>query len=229
MEFVSKPATGYFVEPVAAYPTDASYYHFFCGTQAIQGAWCANCNKPLLQLLTVDATDPRVDLADTHKLTIPLLYCWRCGIAKSDFFYEVVAEDHIRILEYGQGEEEADFPYSAYPVFFPGSPCILRELTEEQQRILDGLSCGELAEADAVDLAWDLTQQPHQVGGRPFFLQLDSGDSLDCPLCGCTMAFFANIGDRCLDPRGLVGYSQVQLLFHICHRCSVIGARNRTD
>jgi hypothetical protein len=229
MVFTSRPQTAYLIEAVQEYPEGVGWYHYFCGPQSIRGAWCPNCQKPLLPLAIVDATDPRVDLGEMLLLSIPLMYCWRCGIPKADFYYRVITEDEIHIVEYCKGDPEVGFPYDDYPVFFPGSPCVLRELSGDEQRALDGLSVGEIIEADIVNSAPHLVGQPHQIGGRPFLLQIDSGDALSCPICGQLLSFFANIGNRCADPRGIVGYSHVQLLFHVCHRCSVVGARNRAD
>jgi len=85
----SAPLESYFCDVERDDMFNSSYRHVFCGPNEISGAWCPNCNKPLLKLLDLDTSDPRLELGSGTPLRLPLLYCWTCNIceiAKSAYF-----------------------------------------------------------------------------------------------------------------------------------------------
>jgi len=63
---------------------EAEYRHALFGPHRIHGGDCPNCRKPLVHLLTIDTSDPRLGLAHLPLASIPLLYCSRCAISWAD-------------------------------------------------------------------------------------------------------------------------------------------------
>ena len=80
--FTSLIPQGYKMNPAA--PGEAEHGHTLYGTHTIEGGWCPNCDKPLLQLGVIDTRDPRLGLAHLPLLRIPLLFCTRCAICQAD-------------------------------------------------------------------------------------------------------------------------------------------------
>lgn len=161
---------------------------------------------------------------------LSLLFCWTCNVAQEPFFYRVFGNGEIEILQYGQGGVETDFPYEGYPLFFPGSEAILRSVTAEEQAILNRLNNRfEMEETTSAILEQrrDLWNVRHQIGGEPFLIQ--GLTILNCPDYGGEMPFFASVANDCLDAKGLAGYDGVQVLYHYCRPCCVVGVYQMTD
>ena len=149
------------------------------------------------------------------------------------FYYRLMGDDGIVLLQYGLGGVASDFPYPAYPSVFPESGAWLLPLTDVAQQIISRLNRGEreIINYGALDISpyGELDQVHHQIGGEPFLVQENFEDSLACPVCRETMPFLANIGDACLDPAGLIGYDAVQVIYHFCAQCRVVGAYQLCD
>ena len=223
----SIPKLGYFISWEPNQEAWTPYAHYFCGMHSINGAWCSNCQKPLLRLLKLNARDPRLRLDETGLEALPLLFCWTCNIAQGDFQYRIIAENSVEILVERRGRECDDFPYSDYPHSFPGTPVQLIALTDMEQRVLKWLNSGE-ADINAVfDARPDLCAPRHQVGGVPYLVQ--GSYVMRCANCKSKMPFLATIVDACLDPRGIIGSSDSQVIFQFCRKCLVVGAYQRAD
>ena len=207
-----QPAKGYIVDFRPAPHEQIPFTHVFCGPQELDGAICPNCHKPLLRFLALDTADPRLDMQECSVSVVSLLFCWTCNVAQSEFFYQIRRDGSIKLLRYGGGGVEIDFPYEDYPVFFPGAPAVLRPI--------EAVPRNELARFHA-------SYESSQVGGEPYLLQ--GGHPLRCLLCGVDMPFLASISDDCLDERGLVGSTDVQVVYHFCRECCVVGAYQECD
>jgi hypothetical protein len=70
----------YFVDIAADKQLNNKYFHHFCGPNTTPGAWCPNCDKPLLKFMDLDASDPRLEIACDPSFRLPLLYCWTCNL-----------------------------------------------------------------------------------------------------------------------------------------------------
>ena len=124
---------------------------------------------------------------------------------------------------------EEDFPYADYPVWFPGAPARLVMLSSESQGLLEALNAGHLDEGDIDQSHPDLCRPRHQLGGEPYLVQKDPAYSIACPECRLAIPFLAAFADDCVDPRGFVGEPYVQVLFHVCRACRVVGAIQQCD
>lgn len=227
-DFPANPVQGYFVDYTHAKATE-EFDHFFCGPHNVGGAWCPNCQKPLLRFLALDTRDKRLALQNTPSRILSLLFCWTCNIAQAVFFYHAL-RDSVELLDYGQGGMEADFPYEKYPIFFPGAGAALTEISGEEQTLITRLNCrfdsGEKASAICGERR-DLWSVRHQVGGEPFLIQ--GLLALICPDCATVMPLLASIANDCLDERSLAGDDGVQVLFHYCRKCCVVGVYQECD
>ena len=224
----SSPESGYFVE----YDSPASsgrYRHQFCGEHDVAGAWCPNCNKPLLRFLALDTSDFRLSLSRVSLRMLSLFYCWTCTVSNGLFVYQIRSDTDVQILQYTKGSMQSDFPYEDYPVAFPEAACALVPITADEQSMLRDLNSGSDDIYKIEDTRHDLVMPRHQIGGEPLLLQEDSAESPQCPVCSSPMPFFAQIGDRCLDARGLVGYEYVQVMYYLCRGCCVLTAFNGAD
>lgn len=161
---------------------------------------------------------------------LPLLFCWTCNVAQGRFFYRVSGGGAVELLEYSRDGVETDFPYHDYPVFFPGAVAALVAVTPDEQAILQRLNqrfeTGESSKA-ILGQRRDLWAVHHQVGGEPYLTQylLD----LECPACRAGMPLLVSVAHDCLDERGTVGDESVQVLYHLCRHCSVVGVYQATD
>jgi hypothetical protein len=205
------------------------YAHHFCGEQHIEGANCPNCNKPLLCFLRIDTSDPRFGLDTGNASFIPLLYCWTCNIAQDEFYYRPLKDGSIEIAEYGHGGVAVDFPYENYPVHFPGSKAELLSITSDAQAAIRRVNSGDLALSSMRREYPGIYGCQHQLGGEPFLIQRDPDYELDCPKCKKVMPFLASIADNCLDPRGFTENDGVQVLYHYCKACNMLGAFHAVD
>lgn len=152
---------GYKIIPATV--EQAEYDHRLFGVQSIDGAWCPNCNKPLLSLASIDTRDPRLGLTHLPLARIPLLYCMRCCISWADgdvnttglqrhrhthacgttadsfsgngceFYYHVSAAESVSILVYNEGYDAEYLPYPDYPDSFPGIPVMLQPINEQER------------------------------------------------------------------------------------------------
>jgi hypothetical protein len=208
----------------------AQFEHQFCGAHDVPSAWCPNCEGPLLRFVAFDTRDARLGLGEVPSGTLSLFYCWRCPAAQGPFSYRVLEDGDISLLQCEPGSPETDFPYSDYPVSFPGARASLLEISEEVQEFFRRFNMG--------DDIWDhplrqedprLLDCPHQYGGEPLLIQQDTEYRLQCPACQAAMPFLCSIGDDCLDPRGFCGNTSVQVVYHYCSPCRVVRAFQQCD
>ena len=219
----SKPLQGYWVRRGSE---NSQFMHILCGPNDINGAQCPNCEKPLLRLLSLDASDPRLETYKCPTQYLPLLFCWTCNIAQEYFFYRI-AIDHIEIMHYGIGGVVTDFPYESYPKEFPQVMVHLEALSQEEQDIILRLNAGALD-------SWSIPQKnvafsvpTHQLGGEP--LGYDGDFYPTCRTCGSRMRFFASIGNTIEETMKLTTDDYVQTLFFLCRKCWLICASQQAD
>ena len=193
------------------------YAHEFCGTPSASGAFCPACERPLVQLLSLDARDPLLEAGGNEPGRIPLLFCWGCHRARGARFYRI-EDDRIVPLWRPRRGHVPEWPYADYPASFPAAPARLVPLPNEVQAHLRHLNRRPFALLEPEE-----ARRPrHQVGGEP--LLLAPWRVVACPSCRRRMPFCAVITDENLDPRGFSGCSQAQELFHLCRGCLTVGA-----
>lgn len=222
------PATGYWLNFT---PPSGAHLHEFCGSNAIPGAQCPNCKKPLLKLAAFSPADPAVLLDQALIPSLPLLYCWRCAIPYAEFRYSVHMDGSVEILTFLDSYEDAfgpDGPYDEYTGEFSSMCFCLEPQSEEEQRALRAR-----AEGIEEELPSDLESPKHQVGGDPMIYNPQSDT---CPKCGKEMATFAAIADNTRgngDAEGanesFVDNSGVQTVFLLCRPCSIISVYHSCD
>lgn len=228
MKFFPIQSQGYFVNYSKGFEKKSAPQHSFCGTHDIKGALCPNCHKPFLRFLMLDMNDKSFSFKTVHFSKLSILYCWTCAIAQSKFFYQIVGDNEIKILEYKKGSIVKDFPYENYPLFFPRRIALLEKISSREQEIIHRINTGELDELIMMKKVPNLCRPRHQVAGEPYLIQ-SYENSLTCPECNQRMPFLAAIADDCVDPRGFTGNQFVQALFFYCIECSIVGAMQRCD
>jgi hypothetical protein len=204
--------------------------HIFCGPNEFPGGGCPNCGVPLQVFVTLDSSDQRLGIPPSTGTSLPLLWCWCCPVLEGPLVYRVSSRG-IELVSLKRGRPTPGFPYADYPRPFPSTPVRLVPISSRAQRLISELNAGHPSFHPRYRLA---SVPTHQVGGVPFLLQGpnyqgDYADDLSCPTCNEPMPFFAAVGNRCLDPRGLCGNDFVQVLFHFCVRDSVISAIQQCD
>ncbi len=240
-----RPWQGYVMVPVDA----ASHRHVLGGEQGA-GARCPACDKLLVQLALLDATDERLDV-EAFAPEVPLLYCWTC--ATESIRYRIETSGKVVVLEH-RGAPEAGFPYPGYPASFPAVPVELVPLTADQQVVIRLEHLGLLDSSRQVLPPWYRRREPppvrlpsgrriergtwakefpecyllqHQVGGEPTLIQR-SIDAPVCPCCSQRTVLFASIapghpsGQRFVD-------GDFQAIFFLCRVCRVVAAYADTD
>ena len=229
--FTTIPGTGYFID----YDSEdtSKHTHLFCGSHNVPGAWCPNCDSPLLRTLAIDVSDPCLGLGRSSFLTLPLFYCWTCNIAQDPpFQYRVEPSGGVELLRFGKGGVESGFPYPQYPAHFPERRASLVPVPAERDRALQWLLSGRPPGAHAddhsrfVDQAYNQDAR-HQLGGFPFLIQ--PAAELACPACKTSMPFLATIADDNTDDRGFTDNCGVQIVFHYCTTCHIVAAYNICD
>ena len=203
--------------------------HEFCGPNAIPGAHCPNCDKPLLKLAKLSATDPVLELDPQRIPDLPLLYCWTCAIPYGEFRYKIHPDGSVKVVTFLDKYEEAfgpDGPYDGYTGEYPARSFCLAPQSSKEQSLLRSHFEGE-----DVDVPDDLIQ--HQIGGLPMIYNPQSDI---CPECGEEMPTFASIADNALGN----GYAEkaegsfvdncgVQTVFLLCRNCSLVSAYHSCD
>jgi hypothetical protein len=224
MAFNSLPVQGYWVRYGSGVSSEREEGHLFCGSHTVANGDCPNCRRPLLRFLSLHTQDPRIESLGSSAPELPLLFCWTCNLSQEPFFYRLPGSAGIELIRYGVGGAASDFPYEDYPIYFPGSRAVLVELSGEEQETLHRINLQELDAWGIEETHPQLSVPHHQVGGEPYLVQRNPEDQLACVVCGQPMPFLAAIADAALDPRGFTGNPYVQVLFHYCTQCQVIGA-----
>jgi hypothetical protein len=222
------PATGYWLN--FALPPGV-HLHELCGPNAIPGADCPNCKRPLLKLAVFSAADPVVMLDPARIPSLPLLYCWTCAIPYGEFRYSIQPDGSVQILTFLDKYEDAfgtDGPYDGYTGQFPSTSFCLVPQSEEEQHSLRARS-----EGTEEELPYGLDFPRHQVGGDPMIYNPQSDI---CPRCGKNMPTFAAIadntrgnGDAKSVSESFVDNSGVQTVFLLCRSCSVVSVYHSCD
>lgn len=208
--------------------TDDSGRHRFCGSHDLTGGECPNCRLPLLLFLELNLSDPLLfPLQNWAADRLPLLFCWRCNLAQEPLFYKQMPDFSIQLLPHGAGGMEADFPYDDYPLFFPARTFELLSLPASTLSKIKRYNLGILSQITDSFLQYDAPI--HQVGAEPLLVQRNPHYHLPCCQCEREMLFLGCIADHCFDPRGFTGNPYVQVLYHCCLPCAVVGCFQQTD
>ncbi len=144
MQLNSLIPQGYFLKYLRK--NDVSEFtHIFCGSHSVKGAWCPNCQKPLLRFLALDINDPKLGLEKTPFEWLSLFFCWTCEIAQMPFYYSFAANGEVQLMKYGEGGVQLNFPTENYPIFFPQAYFKLQPLTEKEQTTIKELNRDEIS------------------------------------------------------------------------------------
>ncbi len=210
------------------------FQHVFCGDNTTPGAQCPNCHKPLLQILSLDLADPRLNGIRGAHSRFPFLYCWRCNIVTETFYYRLVESGGVAIVEFARGTDEGladDVP--DYPESFPVASARLLAMSEDAEEYVRQLNDDEAFDDSGYpDEITGLDRCIHQVGGEPYLINGDSYGPVHCPTCGKSMSLLASLGTQTVDPRGMLIVevnNYVQIIYHYCAACSIVAALNESD
>jgi len=212
-----------------------SFQHVMGGQHSISGADCPNCEKPLLRFLSLDTTDERLGLRGLDAPHLPLLYCWPCGISEEEFFYRVKKDGSVELVASGYGPPSDRYPYEGYPDHFPMRRVELRAIPDGDQELVRAINRSSYSPFSAAHE--HLRSARHQIGGEAFLWQ-PLREDLTCPDCSLEMLFLATICDNAVGPDVRKGYREevsftknlgVQVVYHYCRDCSVVGAYQMCD
>ena len=219
---------GHFVD----FGVQSGYGHSVGGEHSIKGAWCPNCDKPLMLHMTLDASDPALKLNRLGLSTIPLLYCSRCSLSWYDFTYVLKSETEIKLVEFFTGETNWDEWNSAVGVdVFPKQSCSFRPMPSKLQKLYDKLNDDEeLSERETryvlkmTDVIGNIIDVTNQVGGRSFLCQmlLDPW-CVNCQKVGeRNQAFFLASLTNVPKAGVVFSYDSIQIVFFFCPVCRSI-------
>jgi hypothetical protein len=236
---------GYFVDFSSSTPVATTLYadaegdlaasekfnHVFCGENTTAGAQCPNCALPLLQILKLDMSDPRLAEVATPSGSFPFLYCWRCDIVVDTLYYKLNGDGSVTVVEYAKGSDEG--LGDDYPESFPAARATLLEMSGEASAYIKKLNEDEaFDDSDYDDDVAALDRCVHQIGGEPYLVNGDTYGPVICPSCGGAMPLLASLGTKCTDPRGMLITeinNYVQVIYHYCAPCSMVAALNEED
>lgn len=220
----ARPAKGYLLRSAAG--RDRSRGDHFIGGRIPSSTQCPNCRKRLTQLVQLDVTDSRIEVEELRVERLSLAFCWTCELAMGEFFYRLV-ENGLEILRFQPGPSYSDFPYALYPPDFPPVPVELDPIPDFEQELVRRRNRG-VGDRHALRRKFPEALRPrHQVGGEPLYLQPWRG--ICCVDCRAQMPFFASIGNWNGSREGFAGTDFVQVLFHLCRACRVVGCCQMTD
>lgn len=203
------PAQAYFLQPCKEALPGSPKHHLGGGSR--KPASCADCDRPLATLLTLDTTDPRLELHGRGLSEINLCTCVSCH----ETWYTFAPDGEIAPITTSNALSS---PGGAELV--PPDYCPVR-LHAVPDRIVEARTLaaeGRLSEAGAWVKEFDWQSPGNQVGGRPATI---GGilPSPKCPLCGKAPRFVATIACAvCDDPRP-AEVATAQVLFFLCIEC----------
>lgn len=204
--------------------------HVFCGPHEVKLGSCPNCERQLLKLLSIDLRDRRMaDLSSGDLARIDLMYCWTCALSQDVFCYRLKSSNEIDILKFKKGRTEPEFPYPNYPEFFPAKPIALEVIKAEDEVIQAMINEGRLNEQEVISKRPELCRPRNQIGGVPYLVQKNPGQSLICPACNTDMPFLASIVDDAENGLIFTGNDYVQVLYCYCRDCRVVAAFQQCD
>jgi hypothetical protein len=212
------------------------FAHRVGGGNAIRGAWCPNCDKPLFRFLTLDLSDPRLRLP-IESPEVPLLYCMRCPLSWYPFVYRIVREDVGDIVSAFRGAIEPDGCYQDWyrtlGDFLPGVDVRLVTMAPQLRDVIKRLDDGVGSSEDGSLYNLAMGRRPtsgvdamNQVGGRPFRIQ--KVDDPECAVCGGTARFLASLYND--DVEGIIVEPEkwgAQILFFCCDVCGAVTVIHR--
>jgi hypothetical protein len=179
-----------------------------------------NCNEygqVTIPLLTLDTTDPRLELEMLPSPTLQLLTC-RTHFQTAFQYSFTTSGKCLPIGNVRSGFSSS--PTDDVVAASPPKPILLHAIPDRvgQSRALAKEGRIDEAEGWAKRFAWD--QPQHQIGGLPFRLSRTTSDP-KCSLCGLPMPFLAA---AIVDVRnGLneeTGFGQE--LFYLCRTCACV-------
>lgn len=226
MKSFRRRSKGYLIE----LDQKSEFDHDVGGECHFHNSACPNCQRPLLQYLSLDTRDARLGLGAVTR-SLPLLGCGRCALSWSPFVYRIADERGIEILQAGRGDDQYDeFQACVGSDRLTKRRVGLRPIPQSIEALYDllnnNLALSEAQERHIADFigryakpevgAYPIVDTTNQVGGRAFLQQ--RLDDPRCHLCQNEMAFLACL---CNDERSQfkIGMDDEQIIFFFCDSC----------
>lgn len=207
--FSALPAQAYFLQPSKEALPGSPKHHL--GGDSRMAASCADCDRPLATLLSLDTTDPRLELHGRGLSEIDLCTCVSCR----ETWYTFAPDGEIAPITSGNALSSLEGAK-----LVPPASCPVR-LHAVPDRIVEArtlASEGRLSEAGAWVKEFDWQSPRNQVGGRPAIVG-DILSSPKCPLCGVAPPFVAAIACAVCDDARPAEIATAQVLFFLCIEC----------
>jgi hypothetical protein len=217
----------------------ARWGHYLGGSHSIRGAQCPNCEKPLIQYLSLNVRDPRLNLDSLGVERLSLLSCMRCALCFRKFEYQLHGTTQIAILRAHLGERMWEDWYrrgigdELEQLHFDLSP-IPEHIQDLHRRMTEGYQPTQSEELEIAQFTgnfanpdvggYPIVDGVNQIGGLTFFTQpIRIPRCTQCAWQGTRrrMSFLASLVDN--DRLHLrIGIEGVQVLFFLCPDCRVI-------
>lgn len=219
--------------------------HWFGGTHSCGGAWCPNCELPLMLHLSIDCGDPLLSLSFLPCDRLPLFYCMRCSLCWYDFAYRVLSDNEIEFIEgfHGETNWEDWYPLGHRDVFRRRS-LELSPVPTRLQELYDRLNLDEeLSREEETEVAnytgnfapkdvggYPIVDVINQLGGRSFLCQrLDDSPCPGCRKAGYErdeMYFFASLTTDKKARVVMANDDSIQIVFFLCRQCHTVKVRH---
>lgn len=213
MTFRCCPSQAYFLQSYDALPAGLPA-HALGGPETSRES-CPRCDRRLWTLLSLDASDRRLELTTTRLIHLPLCVCSVCHQAQY-----TIADDGEVISIPGSQTDSASF---ATKQLVPpaSSPIALHAVPDRIAEARTLAAEGRLDEAGLWASDYDWNTPTNQVGGRP----AAAGGKLPspaCPLCGTNPPFLATIACDIASPVDTAAPDQIQVFFFLCRECPAV-------
>lgn len=206
---IALPAQAYFLQPCKVMLPGSPRHHLGSGSR--MPASCADCDRPLATLLSMDTADRRLELNGRGLSEIDLCTCVNCR----ETWYTFAQDGEIAPITTGNALSSPGGAELVPPDFCPV------RLHAVPDRIVEARTLaaeGRMSEAGAWVKEYDWQSPRSQVGGRPATI---GGilPSPKCPLCGVAPPFVAAIACAVCDGARPTEVATAQVLFFLCIEC----------
>jgi hypothetical protein len=219
------------LEAELLHDASSDFSHSFGGAARHEGVVPSGCSRPLHLLYTIDLADPNCRLSHPIARHLPLYYGFQYDA--TPVWYRVVSDSAIEIVRQDKAEWTDDFPYLGFPASFPELPV----------RVMDPHAVTDRLTDQYISEQWAADKDSIKENGR----EPDGNDLIGCAAelwqgaprdhcinfacAACDLSILAVIEHDAVD--GVHFWDEhgegeeVQLLFQICPKCSLIFATNQ--
>jgi hypothetical protein len=227
------------------------FEHSFGGEASHKGSVPNGCSEPMQLLFCFDLRDPRLGVEMGKQTRLPLYYGFRYD--GSEFGYQLVSDQEIRVFRQSRTNTPDDFPYADYPTQFPRLSVRLARISYDPTTVEDATKYGGIFGVERLSETMQQQLCEQRVGELDAMGYRNAADwSLAELIEGCS-PFHQGVpashcaNQECVDRQGamkvlcfveaepyegelgvsLWGGPDVQLVFQFCPNCRSIYINNQ--